>query len=129
MAAVRDALAAVSMPTEPEDGQNSERVSDLVVMADTLEHRQGVSHVAFNFLVAEICGALEQGLEAGNAEIAQRWGSANSRDYVSRMLRGLTEGDFFPPRGLLMAGGRYRTPPPAPHLQPEPRQRVGRPAC
>ena len=95
VAAVREALAAVSMPTEPEDGQNSERVSDLVVMADTLEHRQGVSHVAFNFLVAEICGALEQGLEAGNAEIAQRWGSANSRDYVSRMLRGLTEGDFF----------------------------------
>ena len=95
VAAVREALAAVSMPTEPEDGQNSERVSDLVVMADTLEHRQGVSHVAFNFLVAEICGALEQGLEAGNAEIAQRWGSANSRDYVARMLRGLTEGDFF----------------------------------
>ena len=95
VAAVREALAAVSLPTEPEDGLNSERVSDLVVMADTLEHRQGVSHVAFNFLVAEICGALEQGLEAGNAEIAQRWGSANSRDYVSRMLRGLTEGDFF----------------------------------
>ena len=95
VSAVREALAAVSMPTEPEDGQNSERVSDLVVMADTLEHRQGVSHVAFNFLVAEICGALEQGLEAGNAEIAQRWGSANSRDYVGRMLRGLTEGDFF----------------------------------
>ena len=93
--AVREALAAVSLPAEPEDGQDSERVSDLVVMAHTLEHRQGVSHVAFNFLVAEICGALEQGLEAGNAEIAQRWGSANSRDYVSRMLRGLTEGDFF----------------------------------
>ena len=93
--AVREALAAISLPAEPEDGQNSERVSDLVVMADTLEHRQGVSHVAFNFLVAEICGALEQGLEAGNAEIAQRWGSFNSRDYVSKMLRSLTEGDFF----------------------------------
>ena len=93
--AVREALAAISLPAEPEDGQDSERVSDLVVMADTLEHRQGVSHVAFNFLVAEICGALEQGLEAGNAEIAQRWGSVNSRDYVSRMLRGLTDGDFF----------------------------------
>lgn len=93
--AVREALAAISLPAEPEDGQNSERVSDLVVMADTLEHRQGVSHVAFNFLVAEICGALEQGLEAGNAEIAQRWGSFNSRDYVSKMLRSLTDGDFF----------------------------------
>ncbi len=93
--AVREALAAVSLPTEPEDGQNPERVSDLVVMADTLEHRQGTGHVAFNFLVAEICGALEQGLEAGNTEIAQRWGSANSRDYVGKMLRGLTEGDLF----------------------------------
>ena len=93
--AVRETLAAVNLPAEPEDGQNPERVSDLIVMADTLEHRQGVSHVAFNFLVAEICGALEQGLEAGNAEIAQRWSDAGSRDYVGRMLRGLSEGDFF----------------------------------
>ena len=92
---VREALAAVSLPAEPEDGQNPERVSDLVVMSDTLERRQGTHHVAFNFLVAEICGALTQGLEAGHTEIAQRWGSANSRDYVGKMLRGLMDGDFF----------------------------------
>ena len=93
--AVRDALAAVALPADPDDGQHPERVSDLVVMADTLEHRQGVSHVAFNFLVAEICGALEQGLAAGNADITRRWAGVISRDYVGRMLRGLREGEFF----------------------------------
>ena len=94
-AVLREALSSVSLPAEPDDGQNSERVSDLVVMADHLEHRQGVSHVSFNFLVAEVCTALEQGLEAGNDQIASRWGDASSRDYVGRMLRGLTEGGFF----------------------------------
>ena len=93
--AVREALAAAALPADPDDGQHPERVSDLVVMADTLEHRQGVSHVAFNFLVAEICGALEQGLAAGNADITQRWAGVISRDYVGRMLRGLREGEFF----------------------------------
>ena len=93
--AVREALAAVALPADPDDGQHPERVSDLVVMADTLEHRQGVSHVAFNFLVAEICGALEQGLAAGNADITLRWAGVISRDYVGRMLRGLREGEFF----------------------------------
>ena len=92
---MRQALAAVSLPAEPDDGQDPERVSDLIVMADTLEHRQGVSHVAFNFLLAEICGALEQGLAAGNAEIARRWANAGSRDYISRMLRGLSDSGFF----------------------------------
>ena len=93
--ALRDALTATPLPTEPEDNQNPERVSDLIVMAHTLEHRQGVSHVAFNFLVAEICTALEQGLAADNTEIAQRWSSLASRDYLSKMLRGLSDGDFF----------------------------------
>lgn len=93
--AVRESLAAAALPADPDDGQHPQRVSDLVVMADTLEHRQGVSHVAFNFLVAEICGALEQGLAAGNAEIAGRWAGVISRDYVGRMLRGLREGEFF----------------------------------
>ena len=92
---MRQALAAVSLPAEPADGQDPERVSDLIVMADTLEHRQGVSHVAFNFLLAEICTALEQGLAAGNAEIARRWANAGSRDYISRMLRGLSDSGFF----------------------------------
>ncbi|MCY4652287.1 MAG: NYN domain-containing protein [Dehalococcoidia bacterium] len=93
--AVRDVLAAITLPDSSEDEKNTERVSDLIVMADHLEHRQGVSHVAFNFLVAEICTALEQGLEAGNPEIAQRWSNYGSRDYVSKMLRGLSEADMF----------------------------------
>ena len=94
-AAVRETIASLSMPADPEDGQNPERVSDLLVMADHLEHRQGVSHVSFNFLVAEVCAALEQGLAAGNEQIAQRWSNASSKDYVGRMLRGLSQGDFF----------------------------------
>ena len=93
--AVRDVLAAITLPDGPEDDKNTERVSDLIVMADHLEHRQGVSHVAFNFLVAEICSALEQGLEAGNTEIALRWSDNGSRDYVGKMLRGLSEADLF----------------------------------
>ena len=94
-AAIREALASVALPAEPDDGKSTERVSDLIVMADHLEHRQGFSHVSFNLMVAEICSALEQGLEAGNAEIAQRWRDASSRDYITKMLRGLTEGDLF----------------------------------
>ena len=93
--AVREALAAMSLPAEPEDGQSPERVSDLVVMAHTLEQQEGAEQVVYNSLVAAICGALEQGLEAGNAEISQRWSINGPRDYVSRMLRSLSEGDFF----------------------------------
>ncbi len=93
--AMLEALASASLPAEPEDGKYTERVSDLIVMADHLEHRQGFSHVSFNLMVAEICTALEQGLEAGNAQIALRWTDASSRDYLSKMLRGLTDIDFF----------------------------------
>ena len=64
-------------------------------MANTLEHREGVSHVAFNFLVTEICDALAQGLEAGHPEITQRWGQSSSRTYVSKVLRSLSDGEFF----------------------------------
>ena len=92
---MREALASVTLPAEPEDGQHSERASDLVVMAHTLEQQEGADQVVYNSLVAAICGALEQGLEAGNAEISQRWSISGPRDYVSRMLRGLSEGDFF----------------------------------
>ena len=93
--AVREAIAAISLPAEPQDGRHSERVSDLVVMAHTLEQQEGASQVVYNSLVAAISGALDQGLAAGNAEISQRWSDANSRDYVSRLLRGLSEGGFF----------------------------------
>ena len=94
-AAVREALSSFALPAEPQDGHSPERVSDLMVMADHLEHRQGVSHVAFNFLVAEVCTALEQGLAAGNEQIAGRWSDSGTRDYVGRMLRGLSDGGFF----------------------------------
>ena len=94
-AAVEEALASVPLPDKPEDGHTPERVSDLIVMADTLEHREGVSHVAFNFLVGEVCDALQQGLQAEDASITQRWGETSSKSYVSKMLRGLSDGGFF----------------------------------
>ncbi len=92
---LEEALAFLFLPPQPEDGRASERISDLVVMADTLEHREGMGHVAFNFLVSEICDALQQGLEAEAIEITYRWGESNSRNFVSRMLRGLDDGGFF----------------------------------
>ena len=72
-----------------------QRIADLIVMADSLEHREGLSHVAFNFLLAEICQALEQGLEAEHNEITQRWAQVYSRSYVGKMLRGLNVGNLF----------------------------------
>ena len=36
-----------------------------------------------------------QGLEAGNPDITQRWGQSSSRTYVSKMLRSLSDGEFF----------------------------------
>ncbi len=93
--AVQSALSAISLPAEPEDGQNPERVSDLIVMADHLEHRQGATHVSFNFLVAEVCTALEQGLEASNEQIARRWTGAATRDYIGKVLRALSDGGLF----------------------------------
>ena len=94
-AAVEEALASVLLPDKPEDGHTPERVSDLIVMADTLEHREGVSHVAFNFLVGEVCDALQQGLQAEDAGITQRWGETSSKSYISKMLRSLSDGGFF----------------------------------
>ena len=93
--ALQDAISGLGMPTEPDDGLLADRVSDLILMANTLEHQEGISHVAFNFLVGEICGALSQGLEAGNADITQRWGQSSSRTYVSKILRSLSDGEFF----------------------------------
>jgi uncharacterized LabA/DUF88 family protein len=93
--ALEEAISGLSMPTEPDDGMLADRVSDLILMANTLENQEGISHVAFNFLVTEICDALGQGLEAGNADIAQRWGQSSSRTYVSKILRGLSDGEFF----------------------------------
>jgi len=93
--ALQEAAASLGIPAEPDDGLLADRISDLILMANTLEHQEGVSHVAFNFLVGEICDALGQGLEAGHPEITQRWGQSSSRTYVSKMLRGLSDGEFF----------------------------------
>jgi len=92
---LQDTISSLGMPTEPDDGLLADRVSDLILMANTLEHQEGISHVAFNFLVGEICDALGQGLEAGNPDITQRWGQSSSRTYVSKMLRSLSDGEFF----------------------------------
>ena len=94
-AAVQDAVASLSLPSDPADGRNPERISDLIVMADHLEHRQGARHVAFTYLVDEVCTALEQGLEAGNPQIAQNWTDVVTKDYVSRALRGLSDQGVF----------------------------------
>ncbi|MDA0264707.1 MAG: NYN domain-containing protein [Chloroflexi bacterium] len=93
--AVQEAISSLGMPTDPDDGLLADRVSDLIIMANTLENREGISHVAFNFLVSEVCDALAQGLEAGDTEITQRWSQASSRTYVSKMFRSLSEGEFF----------------------------------
>ena len=94
-AAIQGVVASIPLPDGPEDDRNPERVSDLIVMADHLEHRQGARHVAFSYLVNEVCDALEQGLEAGNPQIAQRWTGVGARDYVSRALRGLSDSGIF----------------------------------
>ena len=93
--ALQEAISNLDMPKEPDDGMLADRVSDLIFMANTLENQEGISHVAFNFLVSEICDALGQGLEAGHADITQRWGPSSSRTYVSKILRSLSDGEFF----------------------------------
>ena len=90
-----DELKNINLPEGPEDGLDGQRVSDLIVMADTLEHREGISHVAFNFLVGEITAALNNGIEAENAEIGLRWGQTHSRLYITKLIRGLNEGGVF----------------------------------
>ncbi|MEK7814429.1 MAG: NYN domain-containing protein, partial [Chloroflexota bacterium] len=88
-------IAELTLPQGPGDGQDAQRVADLIIMADTLEHREDISHVAFNFLVGEMCQALEEGLKAEHEEITQRWSQAYSHSYVTRMLRSLSNGKLF----------------------------------
>ena len=94
-AAVQQVVASISLPAGPEDGLNPERITDLVVMADHLEHREGARHVAFTYLVDEVCTALEQALEAGVPQIARHWTGVGAKDYVSRTLRGLESNGMF----------------------------------
>ena len=94
--AMEETLAQLELPRGPGDGQDGRRISDLIIMADMLEHQEGITHVAFNFLLAEVCGALQQGLEAEHPEIAGRWGGRTySRTYVTRLLRELGEKEVF----------------------------------
>ncbi len=93
--ALADAIRDLQLPEGPGDGLDAERAADLIVMADTLEHREGISHVAFNYLAGEACQALEQGLEAEHEEITHRWAQVYSRTYVSKMLRELSNGSMF----------------------------------
>jgi hypothetical protein len=88
-------IAELTLPQGPGDGQDPQRVADLIIMADTLEHREDISHVAFNFLVGEMCQALEEGLKAEHEEITQRWSQAYSHSYITRMLRSLSNGKLF----------------------------------
>ena len=94
-ALVAEATSGLELPEGPGDGLDAQRIADLIVMADTLEHREGISHVAFNFLVAEVSQALEQGLTTDYEEITQRWSQIYSRAYVSKMFRGLSGGNLF----------------------------------
>jgi len=89
------ALAAIELPPGPGDDQDKLRVIDLIVMADTLEHQEGVSHVAFNFLLLEIVQALEEGLKAEHEVITRNWGQMHSRTYITKLLRSLDNGDVF----------------------------------
>ena len=90
-----EAMAGLDVPSGPDDGQNGRRIADLIVMADTLEDRGDVSHVAFNFLVTEVCQALDEGLKAEHDEITSRWGTVYSKSFVTRMVRGLGNGELF----------------------------------
>ena len=93
---LEETLAQLELPRGPGDGQDGRRIADLVIMADMLEHQEGISHVAFNFLLSEICSALQQGLEAEHPEITSRWGGRTySRTYVTRLLRALGDKEVF----------------------------------
>ncbi len=87
--------AGLALPKGPNDGLDAGRVADLIVMADTLERREGISHVSFNFLVSEVCQALDEGLKVEHPEIVQRWGESHSHTYVTKMLRSLGNADMF----------------------------------
>ena len=96
VAMLDETIASLNLPTQPEDDLNGARVSDLIIMADTLEQQQdGNRHMAFNFLVAEVCQALTQGVQEEHPEIMHRWGQAHSRNYVSKIVRELGNAKLF----------------------------------
>ena len=86
-AVLAEEIPNLQLPEGPDDGRDAQRVADLIIMADALEHREGISHVAFNFLVGEVSQALNAGLEAEQQEITQHWGELHSRIYLTRLIR------------------------------------------
>ena len=95
-AVLEETLAQLDLPAGPEDDNlTNARVADLIVMADTLEHQETSRHMAFNFLVTEICQALDQGIKAEHLEIMQRWSQAYSKSYITKMIRELGNGNLF----------------------------------
>ncbi len=94
-AILAETLPQLNLPPSQPDGLDGRRVADIIIMADTLEHQEAVSHVAFNFLVSEVCQALDEGLKAEPLEITQRWGQDFSRTYVTKMVRSLGNADLF----------------------------------
>ena len=94
-AILAETLPQLNLPPSQPDGLAGRRVADIIIMADTLEHQEAVSHVAFNFLVSEVCQALDEGLKAEHLEITQRWGQDFSRTYVTKMVRSLGNADLF----------------------------------
>jgi hypothetical protein len=94
-AVLAEEVPNLQLPEGPDDGQDAQRVADLIIMSDALEHREGISHVAFNFLVGEVAQALTAGLEAEQPEITQHWGELHSRIYITRLIRSLSDQDIF----------------------------------
>jgi uncharacterized LabA/DUF88 family protein len=92
---ISDIIGDIDLPKGPDDGQNEQRVSDLIVMANHLETRDGVSHVAFNFLAIEICSALQTAINERHEEITGRWSTSNSRTFITRLLRSLGNAGVF----------------------------------
>ena len=93
--AVVEAIARLDLPKGADDQQEWNRVSDLIIAADTLEGQEGAAKVAFNFLVSQVCDALSQGLEAQDATINRHWGQVYSRSYVTKLVRSLDGGGVF----------------------------------
>jgi len=94
-AILAETLPQLNLPPSQPDGLDGRRVADIIIMADTLENQEAVSHVAFNFLVGEVCQALDEGLKAEHVEITQRWGQDFSRTYVTKIVRSLGNADLF----------------------------------
>ena len=92
---VMEEIARLDLPKVADEQEDWNRVSDLIVAADTLEGQEGATKVAFNFLVSQVCDALSQGLEAENETISRHWGQVYSRSYVTKLVRSLDSGGVF----------------------------------